>query len=158
MVNLNFASLLYSDALQGNVRFNIDDPVWEEARQLRAREEIFEASLTEEQKKEYGDLIADHDHAREKGAFIIGLESAIEFLGLGDHAASYGQKNVGVGTVTTNNGAIGNFYGPVTIINGSKNQPAGNEAELLQAFATLDTLDQAKVFVFIDELTAGKSE
>lgn len=158
MVNLNFASALYREALQENDRFNIDDPVWEEARQLKAREKSFAASLTEEQKKEFDDLIADHDYAMEKGAFIIGLESAIYFLGLGDHTARYGQKSVEVGTITTNNGAIGNFYGPVTIINGSKNPPAGNEADLLNAFAMLDTLDQAKVFVFIDELKAGKSE
>lgn len=119
---------------------------------------LIENSLDQEQREQANEAVYSLSLNAEQEGFFEGFKYACDLFGLGDHAASYGQKNVDVGTVTTNNGAIGNFYGPVTIINGCKNQPAGNEAELLQAFATLDTLDQAKVFVFIDELTAGKSE
>ncbi|NLZ39321.1 MAG: hypothetical protein GX893_06920 [Firmicutes bacterium] len=80
MLNLKLLSALYSASLQANGRFSIDDPVWEESRQLEARMKAFEASLTEEQKREFDDLIADHDHAREKGAFIIGFEQSYIIL------------------------------------------------------------------------------
>ena len=40
---------------------------------------------------------------------------------------------------------IGNFYGPVTIINGSKNPPAGNEGTLTNS-PYVGHADQAKVF------------
>lgn len=119
---------------------------------------LIENSVDQEQREQANEAVYSLSLNAEQEGFFEGFKYACDLFGLGDHAASYGQKNVGVGTVTTNNGAIGNFYAPVTIINGSKNQPAGNEAELLQSFAMLNTLDQAKVFVFIDELTAGKSE
>lgn len=88
MLNLNLLSALYNAALQANDRFNLDDPVWEESRQLEARMKAFEASLTEEQKREFDDLIADHDHAREKGAFIIGFETAWNMIHHPEKAAS----------------------------------------------------------------------
>lgn len=77
-----------------------------------------------------------------KAAEIIGV--SVDFLA--------GGQDVITGNVHTNNGIIGHAHAPVTIINGSERFLTANEIELLNIFAELNAINQAKVLVYANEL------
>jgi len=79
------------------------------------------------------------------------LIKAAEIIGVSVDYLAGGQEVV-TGNVHTNNGIIGHAHAPVTIINGLERFLTANEIELLNIFAELNAMNQAKVLVFANEL------
>ncbi len=79
------------------------------------------------------------------------LIKAAEIIGVSVDYLAGGQEVV-TGNVHTNNGIIGHAHAPVTIINGSERFLTANEIELLNIFAELNAMNQAKVLVYANEL------
>ena len=79
------------------------------------------------------------------------LIKAAEIIGVSVDYLAGGQE-VMTGNVHTNNGIIGHAHAPVTIINGSERFLTDNEIEILNIFAELNAMNQAKVLVFANEL------
>ncbi|MDO4608883.1 MAG: helix-turn-helix transcriptional regulator [Clostridia bacterium] len=61
---------------------------------------------------------------------------------------------VSVQTVQDNHGIIGSTHAPVTIINGSERKLSEQEIALLNLFEKLSVVDQSKLIVFAEELSA----
>lgn len=61
---------------------------------------------------------------------------------------------VNVQTVQDNHGIIGSTHAPVTIINGSERKLSEQEIALLNIFEKLSVVDQSKLIVFAEELSA----
>ncbi len=80
------------------------------------------------------------------------LECSVDYLlGRTDNAQSHKSANVVYGNLSNNSGIVGNVGS--TISTTDTNPQA---AALLEAFNKLDTFEQAKVLVFVDELNKNK--